>query len=129
MTDIARILNYEWPECFREMDRDWDQVEDLQTFLDTHVIWETGQEKTASEILAVEATFDTAVADANAKQAQEVADRNETKQDAVINALLNRTNAEINTWVDANVTNMAEAQSVIKIILKLLAASMKRYPL
>lgn len=127
--DVALILNYTWPESFREMYRDWDQVEDLQTFLDTEVVWEVGQEHTAAEIIAAEPAYDVHAAEISAKNDQDLADELETRLDVVINALLTKTNAEINTYVEANVTNIDEAQAVIKVILKVLSLLVKKVPL
>lgn len=117
--DVALVLNFTWPGCFREMYRNWDQVEDLQVFLDTQVVWETGQEHTAIEVIAAEPAFDAAVTAAEAQTAQDEADVTETKQDTVINAILESTNAEINTYVDTNITNMTEAQEAFKKVFKL----------
>ena len=46
-----------------------------------------------------------------------VKDLSTIKADAIIAALMVKTHAEIDTWVNANVTNIAQAQVVIKKIL------------
>jgi hypothetical protein len=101
------------------MYRDWDQVEDLQGFLDSQVVWEPGMDRTAAEILAAESAYLAAVAANEAQYAQDEADVTETKQDTVINAILDATNAEINTYVETNITNITEAQEAFKKVFKL----------
>jgi hypothetical protein len=117
--DVTSVLQFTWPGSFTTIYRQWDQVEDLQGFLDSEVDWVSGQERTAAEILAAEPAYDAAVAAASAQRAQDEADVTETKQDTVINAILNSTNAEINTYVETNITNITEAQEAFKKVFKL----------
>jgi hypothetical protein len=61
-----------------------------------------------------------AIAEAEAQAAQDQADITETKQDAVISAIIGSTNAEINTYVETNITNITEAQEAFKKVFKLI---------
>jgi hypothetical protein len=46
---------------------------------------------------------------------------NELRVDAAISALRNRTPAQVDAWIDANVTTLAEARTVLKILARILA--------
>ena len=67
-----------------------------------------------------------ALAEAEAQAAQDLVDETETRQDQVINALLSKTNAEINTYVDNTITDLASARELFKIILKVLSLLVKK---
>ena len=120
MTDVARILNHAWPECFREMYRDWDQVEDLQGFLDSQVVWEVGQEHTAAEVLAAEAAFLADVATADQLILDDATDDAATRADTAIQALVDARPAQIENWIENNVTDLASAKVVLTRIVKVL---------
>ena len=49
-----------------------------------------------------------------------------TKADAVLNALQDKTPAEIDAWIDANVNSVADVKELFKRIMKLLAVLARR---
>lgn len=46
----------------------------------------------------------------------------ELRGDAALRALRNRTPAEVSAWIDANVSNLAEARTVLKMLARVIAA-------
>jgi len=56
-----------------------------------------------------------------AELAAQAAIRAELKADAAVQALRNRTPAECAAWIDANVTDLASARAVLKILARILA--------
>jgi len=59
--------------------------------------------------------------DAKAELDAQAAIRATLKADAAVQALRNRTPAECAAWIDANVTDIASARAVLKILARILA--------
>jgi hypothetical protein len=56
-----------------------------------------------------------------ARRAQDAADLAATRADALITALVTRTPAQIDAYIDANVTSLATARDVLKLLAKCVA--------
>jgi len=62
----------------------------------------------------------------NVTAPDEVKDRNGIKSDHMVQVLVTKRPAQINDWVDANVTDLASAKLVLKLILRIIVALLRR---
>jgi hypothetical protein len=79
---------------------------------------------TPAEIAEFQARADAWTADAPkraAKQQRNDDIMNDPERKDLLDKLSNATNAQIGAWVDANVTSLADARKVFKIILRVLS--------
>jgi hypothetical protein len=58
---------------------------------------------------------------AQAELAEQAAIKASLRSDAAVRALASRSPAQVDAWIDANVTTLAEARSVLKILARILA--------
>ena len=98
---------------------------ELQSWLDNDVVWLSAP-KTAAEVEAAEAAYLAHVAAIQQKNLDDAVDDAQTKGDAAIQALIAKRPAEIDTWVDANITDLASARNLFKKIIKVIRLYAKK---
>ncbi len=79
-----------------------------------------------ADVLALQTAQATAQAAAQAQQAADDADRGIVRADAQVRALVAMTPAQIDAWMTTNVTNLAQARTVLTRLAQIVAVLLRR---